>query len=99
MGIFAAREARATIRLVMGFALTALLMKHGPDLANGQINPLAVVPADRVLAPVDNNVTVTLPGNIPLQARPENDAGPVPPNYPMPHLVLVLKRDAAQQAA
>jgi hypothetical protein len=91
----------AVDRLVRG---AVLLMACVPFAAQGQTKALAVVPSDRVIEPLDfqaldRQAMVRLPGNIHPMARPENDAGPVPPDYPMPHLVLVLKRNADQQAA
>src|ERR1700735_87535 len=62
-------------------------------------NPLAAVPSDRIKAPIDNNAAIALPGNIHPLAVPANDAGAVPDTMPMQHLILVLQRDPAQQAA
>jgi hypothetical protein len=80
-------------------AFLAVLWFPFSCLAQTAANPLSILPSDRITARIDNQVTVTLPGNVHPLARPEDDAGPVPPSYPMPHLFLVLKRSAAQQAA
>lgn len=42
--------------------------------------------------------TVALPGNHPPLARAEFDAGPVAPDFPMRHMILVLQPSAAQNA-
>ena len=90
---------RQMTRLIQTFVLCAAVTAAAPFAARAQSNPLAVVPADRVPVRIDNSSLIALPGNIHPLASPENDAGPVPPDYAMSHLVLVLKRDASQQAA
>ena len=62
-------------------------------------NPLAVFARDRVSAPLDNRATVTLVGGVHPGVRPENDRGPAPATRVLSRMILVLKRDAAQQAA
>jgi hypothetical protein len=98
--ILPARDRCCAMPLTRGLVTSALLlMIWAPFAAMGQTNPLTVVPSDRITAKIDNRITVSLPGNVHPVARSGNDVGPVPPDYPMPHLVLVLKRDAVQQAA
>lgn len=48
---------------------------------------------------VDNSKLVTLRGNVYPAARAENDRGIAPANMEMNHMMLVLNRSAAQQAA
>lgn len=62
--------------------------------------PLATLLAqqDRVAGPVDRLRTVRLKGNIHPNASPQFDAGPVDPTMRLDHVMVVLKRSAAQQA-
>jgi len=53
---------------------------------------------DRIAGRIDTNRTVTLQGNMPLEARPEYDRGPADPGLPINGMALVLKKSAAQQA-
>ncbi len=59
----------------------------------------AQTPADRVTTPVDDRLTIQRSGNVHPLARPEYDAGRVPPEQPMQRMLLVLEPDAAQQRA
>jgi len=81
---------RALTRLVLAAFLTA------PALAQ-QLDPLlAVRPADRV-ARVDESRRVLLAGPAPPAAGV--DQGPVPADFPMDNIVLVLRAGADQQDA
>jgi hypothetical protein len=62
--------------------------------------PLATVLAqrDRIAGPVDRLQRVALMGNIHPQARSQFDAGPVDPALRLDHVMVMLKRSAAQQA-
>ena len=107
MTIFPARKRCRAISRRRGFAASALLLVAcAPFAAMGQIsaqqaaaNPLAVFPGDRVTAPIANQATAILAGSMHPMARPENDAGPVPGDFPMAHMILTLTRDASQQTA
>jgi pseudomonalisin len=73
-----------------------------PDAAIGPSasrDPLSVFPRDRLTRPIDNSVTVTLPGNVSPKARAKFDAGPAPGALPMSCMILALKRDPEQVAA
>jgi len=62
--------------------------------------PLAATEAeDRVLTPVDSRQRVVLSGHMPVWAKAENDVGPVPPDLPLDHLMLLLARSPEQQQA
>ncbi len=79
-----------------------MVSAQAPDAANsrsGALDPLAVFPRDRIARRIDNNFTVTLPGNVHPKARKEFDAGPAPGDLPMSHMILTLKRDPDQTAA
>jgi hypothetical protein len=58
-----------------------------------------VAPVTRIVDRVDDGQLVALRGNTHPAARARNDRGSVSPNLPMADLILVLSRDAAQQAA
>ncbi|HEY6345592.1 MAG TPA: S53 family peptidase [Bryobacteraceae bacterium] len=59
---------------------------------------LLAQPADRITRPIDDRVTVTLPGNRHPLARPEFDRGPVAPDEPIGRMILVFSRDPNPQA-
>lgn len=59
---------------------------------------LLAQPADRVTGPIDDRVTVTLPGNRHPLARPEFDLGPVPLDEPLGRMILVFSPDPTTQA-
>jgi pseudomonalisin len=67
--------------------------------ASPVVNPMLVLPRDRVPLAIDNNLTTTLPGNVQPGARPENDLGLVPGNLPMARMILALTRSSDQQTA
>ena len=56
-------------------------------------------PAVRIVNRIDESQLVTLKGNTPPAANAKNDLGRVSPDLPMTDLIMVLSRDAAQQAA
>ena len=53
----------------------------------------------RIQGPVDRLRTVRLRGNIHPNANPQFDAGPVDPAMKLDHVMVMLKRSAAQQTA
>ena len=61
--------------------------------------PLATVMAqrDRIAGPVDRLQRVALKGNVHPRANPQFDAGPVDPALRLNHVMVMLKRSAAQQ--
>jgi len=62
--------------------------------------PLTTVLAqrDRIAGPVDRLQRVALKGNVHPQANSQFDAGPVDPTLRLDHVMVMLKRSAAQQA-
>ena len=48
---------------------------------------------------IDEQKLITLKGNVPVQAKAENDHGVVTSSLPMDRMILVLKRGAVQDAA
>ncbi|MGA9752232.1 MAG: protease pro-enzyme activation domain-containing protein [Acidobacteriota bacterium] len=47
---------------------------------------------------IDNQDVVRLPGNVPAQARPQNDFGPADPALPMNRIIVQLRRSPAKEA-
>ena len=53
--------------------------------------------SSRIHDGIDEENLVTLKGNVPLQARAQNDHGEVRGSLPMERMILVLKRSDAQE--
>jgi subtilase family serine protease len=53
--------------------------------------------SSRIPDGIDEENLVTLKGNVPSQARPQNDRGEVRGSLPMERMILVLKRSDAQE--
>ena len=68
------------------------MMAQGTPLARNLSEPQA-----RIVARVDENVRLKLPGNTHPLARPEFDRGAVSAELPMQRMMLVLKRSPEQQ--
>jgi hypothetical protein len=60
---------------------------------------LSIRPADRITAPIFNEQRVALPGQRHPMARAEFSIGGIAPDLYMGRMVLLLKPDAAQDAA
>ena len=73
----------------LSVVLAALL---GAGTASAQTAP-------RIREAADDSRLVTLRGNTHPAARPEFDRGPVPPDFPLERLQLVLTRSSQQQAS
>lgn len=80
-----------TSKVLLAFALLSLIVLR----ASSQ----ATYSAPRINAAVDDSKLTVLRGNTHPLARPEFDHGPAPANLPMQHMLLVLKRSPAQEAA
>jgi uncharacterized protein (TIGR03437 family) len=55
-------------------------------------------PADRITQAIDNSRRAALPGNVNARTKFAVDQGPVDPSMELPHVSLVLKPSASQQA-
>ena len=82
--------------LLAGFA--ALFLALIPFLAARVSGQTSSVPS-RISEAVDNTKLMQLRGNVHPMARAEFDRGAAPASLPMEHMMLVLTRSAAQQAA
>ena len=54
---------------------------------------------DRIVAPIDNNQTVVLKGNVSPKAQQQYDQGLVDPSMKLPFVTLLIQPSADQQAA
>ena len=54
-------------------------------------------PVSRIPETIDEQDLVTLSGNVPLQAKPQNDRGEAPGSLTMDRMILVLKRSNVQE--
>src|SRR5580658_878275 len=59
----------------------------------------ASLSAPRIVERIDENHLATLKGNTRPEARAEFDRGPVAPDFPMPGMLLILRRSPEQEAA
>src|SRR5208282_4332503 len=90
------RPTSLALAVLMLALVPAAPRAQGPSASR---DPLSVFPRDRLTGPIDNSTTVTLPGNVPPQARAKIDTGPAPGVLPMSRMILALKRDPDQVAA
>lgn len=82
---------RSLLRVSLALSASILF----PVLAFAQAS---YVPS-RITRAVDENKLTVLPGNVHPLARPQYDRGPAPPDLPLDHMMLVLKKSPAQEAA
>lgn len=80
-----------TNKVLLAFALLSLVVLR----ASSQ----ATYSAPRINAAVDDSKLTVLRGNTDPLAQAKYDRGPAPANLPMQHMLLVLKRSPAQEAA
>ena len=82
------------IRKLCGFfAVAVLTLPLGPYLA-GPLWAQGSQGRTIITQPIDETRLVTLAGNTRFEARPRNDRGRVPDEYPLDHMLLQLKRPA-----
>lgn len=84
-------NSRSFLRISLALLASILF----PVLASAQAN----YAPSRITRAVDENKTTLLPGNVHPLARPQYDRGTAPPDLPMDHMMLVLKKSPAQEAA
>jgi subtilase family serine protease len=80
------------------FGSIVLILALLPFLSARVSGQTSSVPS-RISAAVDNTKLTVLRGNTHPMARAEFDRGPAPASLPMDHMLLVLTRSPAQQAA
>jgi hypothetical protein len=87
------------LSLLAGALLCTSALFSASNLIAQSFAPTVRVPAVRIIDRIDESSLVTLKGNTHPAANAKNDRGRVSPTLPMTDLILVLSRDAAQQAA
>ncbi len=55
--------------------------------------------ADRIPGNIDGNQVMVVPGNVPAQAQPQFDEGPVATTFELPSITMLLQPSPEQQAA
>jgi subtilase family serine protease len=55
--------------------------------------------SDRITTPIDSSQTVTLPGHVSRNAKPQYDQGPVAPSFQLNHVTLLTLPTPSQQQA
>ena len=80
-----------TNKVLLAFALLSLVVLR--------TSSQATYSAPRINAAVDDTRLTVLHGNTYPLAQPQYDRGPAPATLPMQHMLLVLKRSPAQEAA
>ncbi len=73
---------------------TACLTSIVPGQAHAQAPA-----ASRITQPIDDNVRVTLRGNVHPLAQPRFDQGPVPDSFPVQRALLILQRSPDREGA
>jgi subtilase family serine protease len=87
--------------VLLAMLVTVVLLRPGflaAQSADGQ-GVLSAQPRDRITGYIDDERTIVLRGNRHPLATAANDTGMVSDYFPMERMILVLKPDAAQQAA
>ena len=88
-----------TTRQILQFAAAALFAIALPaNLAQAQPDTLPQ-PAARLHEPMDFSQTVAIPGSLHPLASPSNDAGQLPGDTPMRHMMLFFSQTQAQKTA
>ena len=77
------------IAAVLGFLL----------VFSGRVQAQTIRAKAQIVQPINPSRLVTLRGNTPRFARPENDRGPAPDGLLLNRMLLVLKRPAGQETA
>lgn len=92
------RPRRAALSLTLTIFVT--IFSSAPITAQNssdRANPLRVQPRDRITSFIDDDQRITLAGNRHPLAMSQYDAGAVPPNFVLEHMILTLLPDTAQQ--
>jgi pseudomonalisin len=82
---------------VLGMAMAGIC-RLGWGQAVERNSPMLAFAKDRVVRPIDDAQRTILPGNIHPLAQTQFRLKPVPSNFPMQRMMLVLSPDAEQQA-
>jgi len=80
---------------------TTLPLITGALIALGLILPSPVLgdfSRDLITQPIDETKLITIGRSVRLEANATNDRGPVPDDFPLPHMLLQLKRSPAMES-
>ncbi|MGB9067755.1 MAG: Ig-like domain repeat protein [Candidatus Acidiferrales bacterium] len=78
-------------------ALLAIVTSFATSLVSGQAQA-QTLPASRITQPIDDNVRVTLKGNVHPLAQPRFDQGAVPDSFPVQRALLILQRSPDRES-
>ncbi len=90
---------RLPLSLALGICFAILSNRLAGAQTSERKNPYLAYAKDRVVRPVDDGQRVILSGNLHPLAQPAFRLAPVPQNFQMERMMLVLTPDAGQQAA
>jgi Pro-kumamolisin, activation domain len=85
------KKALSAVGLIAAVAIVSLVARRAPAQATYS--------QARITAAVNDSQLTVLRGNTHPLAQPQFDRGPAPASLPMEHMLLVLKRSPAQEAA
>lgn len=100
-------NSKVTLVICLSLATNVSVSAHGQvagSFKSGGI-PIASTPEEApsvpslIAVPIDESKRARLSGNTHPEARAEFDKGPVDPQLPMEHMILVLKRSTEQEVA
>src|SRR5580658_6599323 len=90
MNLSQANIRRLSVALTMGALVALGLLLYTPVFGG--------FPRDLITDPIDESRLVTVPRSVRFEAIPRNDRGPVPDSFPLPHMLLQLKRSPAMES-
>jgi hypothetical protein len=82
-----------------GLVLASLLLILGVLPSAHAQTPGGVAAGPLITQAIDPSRLVRLAGNTRPEAKPQNDQGAVPDNFPMPHMMLQMRRSSQQERA
>jgi|HubBroStandDraft_6_1064221.scaffolds.fasta_scaffold1074829_2 hypothetical protein len=82
---------KLSVALTMGALIALGLLLYTPVFGD--------FPRDLIKDQIDESRLVAAPRSVRFEATPANDRGPVPDSFPLPHMLLQLKRSQAQESA
>jgi subtilase family serine protease len=90
MNLSQANIRRLSVALTMGALVALGLLLYTPVFGG--------FPRDLITDRIDESRLVTVPRSVRFEAIPKNDRGPVPDSFPLPHMLLQLKRSPALES-
>ncbi|MFZ0805977.1 MAG: protease pro-enzyme activation domain-containing protein, partial [Candidatus Sulfotelmatobacter sp.] len=87
------------LSLIVSIAILCLLSTSLAFAAAGSASGCTSIAVDRVTSVVDESRLTPLQGNLHPMARAEFDQGKVSDDFPMEHIIMLLKRSPEQETA